>query len=182
MPTSDTSKWTELYSDVTDYSGYICADIDDYAVKEGKGAVGIKMTKTSGESTALPQIGVCEWLTQLSPDNFIFRNKAEYGKCFISYNGTMTDLMDDYKNKNDTIGGTFVIKAIADTGESFVQIIGDTDLDIKLSIKDVTLIQKYLANIEELTRLQKKNADFNKNDKIDITDATSIQRSIANSI
>ena len=182
MPTSDTSKWTELYSDVTDYSGYICADIDDYTVKEGKGAVGIKMTKTSGESTALPQIGVCEWLTQLSPDNFIFRNKAEYGKCFISYNGTMTDLMDDYKNKNDTIGGTFVIKAIADTGESFVQIIGDTDLDMKLSIKDVTLIQKFLANIEELTRLQKKNADFNKNDKIDITDATSIQRSIANSI
>lgn len=182
MPTSDTDKWTELYSGVTDYSGYICADIDDFAVEEGKGAVGIKMIKNSIENEALPQIGLCEWLTQGGPDKFIFRNKAEYGKCFISYNGKMTDLMDDYKNNNDTIGGTFVIKAIADTGDSFVQIIGDTDLDMKLSIKDVTLIQKFLAELYDLTRLQKKNADFNKNDKIDIKDATSIQRSIANSI
>ena len=35
-PTANTDDWTKLYSGSVDYKGYICADIDDYTLHEGR--------------------------------------------------------------------------------------------------------------------------------------------------
>lgn len=59
-------------------------------------------------------------------------------------------------------------------------LLGDTNLDGELNIKDSTLIQKHLANIETLEGLGKPAADFNADGKITIQDATAIQKRIAN--
>ncbi len=56
---------------------------------------------------------------------------------------------------------------------------GDVDLAEDRNIKDATLIQKYLADIVELTPLQKLVADTDGDGKITIKDATLIQKDIA---
>lgn len=56
---------------------------------------------------------------------------------------------------------------------------GDVDLDGSITIKDVTLLQKSLADMVVLTQGQKSLADFNKDSSIDIKDATEIQRFLA---
>ena len=54
-------------------------------------------------------------------------------------------------------------------------ILGDVNLDSKLSVLDATVIQRYLAYIDELTDEQKALADFDKNSVISILDATKIR-------
>ncbi|MEE0875226.1 MAG: leucine-rich repeat protein [Ruminococcus sp.] len=55
-------------------------------------------------------------------------------------------------------------------------IVGDADLDGRLTINDVTLIQKHLAGYEpKLTGKALYNCDTNKDGKVDINDATRIQ-------
>lgn len=58
--------------------------------------------------------------------------------------------------------------------------IGDADLNGKISIKDATLIQKHLAHILTLNDVQLKLADTNKSDDVNIKDVTVIQRHLAN--
>lgn len=90
-------------------------------------------------------------------------------------NGKMTDLMQWYKDTlNNDMGGTLVIKGLTFKPES-----GDVNLDSNVDILDVTLIQQYLAELEQLSTNQKKLADFNGDGEIDISDATAIQVKIA---
>lgn len=53
--------------------------------------------------------------------------------------------------------------------------IGDVDLDGTLDINDVTLIQKYVANMVTFTDAQKLVADVNGDGRISIEDATALQ-------
>lgn len=57
--------------------------------------------------------------------------------------------------------------------------LGDVDLDGKLTLRDVTLLQKYYAETVELTKQQQINADFDKNGVINMRDAYGIQNAIA---
>lgn len=61
-----------------------------------------------------------------------------------------------------------------------ILILGDTNLDTKVNIKDATLIQKYLAHLEELTDSSILCSDCNVDQDINIKDATWIQKYIAN--
>ena len=64
----------------------------------------------------------------------------------------------------------------------FVEItnnLGDVNLDGRITISDVTLIQKYLAGYASLNSEQLKLADYNEDGMITISDATLIQKSIA---
>ena len=64
----------------------------------------------------------------------------------------------------------------------FVEItnnLGDVNLDGRITILDVTLIQKYLAGYASLNSEQLKLADYNEDGMITISDATLIQKSIA---
>ena len=56
---------------------------------------------------------------------------------------------------------------------------GDVDLDEKLSIRDATDIQKYLAKKLLLTQQQMRLADFNLDGEVNIRDTTNIQKVIA---
>lgn len=62
---------------------------------------------------------------------------------------------------------------------SVSELLGDTDLDGKISIKDATAIQKYLASIKGFCTQQKENADMNGDDAVNIKDATAIQKHLA---
>ena len=63
--------------------------------------------------------------------------------------------------------------------EEVVGIVGDTNADTKVSIKDVTIIQKYLASMDIGTELSEEVADCNKDGKVNIKDATAIQKYLA---
>ncbi|MBQ5566113.1 MAG: dockerin type I repeat-containing protein [Clostridia bacterium] len=58
-----------------------------------------------------------------------------------------------------------------------VYTVGDANGDGKLTISDATLIQKYIANVEdaELSEGALIRADANKNNEVDVNDATAIQ-------
>lgn len=58
-------------------------------------------------------------------------------------------------------------------------VLGDVDRDGFVSINDVTAIQRHLAELEELSDLQKSAADVNGDGIIDISDATNIQLFLA---
>ena len=57
--------------------------------------------------------------------------------------------------------------------------LGDINGDGKVSIDDATLIQKYVAEFESFTDVQKAAADTNRDGKITVDDATTIQKFVA---
>lgn len=57
--------------------------------------------------------------------------------------------------------------------------VGDVNGDGKVNIKDVTLIQKFLANLETLGAIGKEVSDVNSDSRVTIKDATAIQKKIA---
>ena len=57
---------------------------------------------------------------------------------------------------------------------------GDVNLDGKIDVNDVTLLQRYIAGEAVLTDDAVKVADFNKDRIIDVIDVTAIQTFIAN--
>lgn len=59
---------------------------------------------------------------------------------------------------------------------------GDVDNDGKVSIADVTVIQKYLAQMLKLTANQIKAADVNADKNVTISDATTIQKFLVKAI
>ncbi|MBQ8572589.1 MAG: starch-binding protein [Ruminococcus sp.] len=58
-------------------------------------------------------------------------------------------------------------------------ILGDSDGNGKINIKDATLIQKYAAKLEELSVDALSCSDVNADDKVNIKDATAIQKYVA---
>ena len=54
--------------------------------------------------------------------------------------------------------------------------VGDVDMDDEITILDVTLLQRYLANINELTPEQLMYADVDDNGEVEVLDATILQR------
>lgn len=172
-PVNAKSKWTRLSSGRVDYAGYICDDITDFAVPYQSGSIAVELnTSQTGKAATL---GVDEWLITSASD-YVFINESLIGQSYISYGGSLQDVMDWYKvNNDDSIGGTFVIKAVS-LKEDFTP--GDVNLDGTVNISDVTEIQKHIANIRELSGKALRAADYNRDGKVDITDATSVQRFI----
>ncbi|MCH5304680.1 MAG: dockerin type I repeat-containing protein, partial [Ruminococcus sp.] len=73
---------------------------------------------------------------------------------------------------------TLVIKALTN-GKIDTSVKGDVDFDGKVSISDVTTLQKYIAKSAELDDDKLLNADFNGDGEINISDVTAIQKHIA---
>lgn len=97
-----------------------------------------------------------------------------------------------YDGENDIAISDFTIKGYKNTaaeiyanenGFTFIaldsQQIGDVDGDGKISIDDVTDIQKHLANMVEFTKEQVSLADVDKNGTVSIDDVTLIQKHLA---
>lgn len=176
-PISDENRWTLLYSDTVPYSGYICADFDDFTLPVSYGAIAVKIDTADTEVQNC--IGVGEWLNN-DKGEYVFVNDSQYGDSYIYYDGEMTELLDWYSSKrNDDLGGTFVIKAVTRKTQTNVSLMGDVNLDGKFDINDATAVQMHLAYQTELSSTQKLNADYDKNGFIDINDVTAMQMSLA---
>jgi len=63
--------------------------------------------------------------------------------------------------------------------EIHVYAMGDANSDGKLSIADATVIQKYLASMNELSDMQKAAAEVTGDQRLSISDATKIQKYLA---
>lgn len=185
-PETDQSKWTLLGSGVADYDGYLCIDIEDFEVADDMGAIAVKLN-TAGinegkyygdEDYKINSLGVGEWKWK-SNHEYTFINDSHYGESYIMYNNRFFDLLDWYKTYNyDELGGTFVIKAIA-TREEPEHLLGDVNLDGEITIDDTTLLQKYIAEVAELSDEALANADTNLDGVISIDDSTTIQKYLA---
>ena len=104
-----------------------------------------------------------------------FLNDSSYGNSYIKYDGTTCELLDWYKTeRDDALGGTFVIKAVALKNGKILN--GDVDLDGDIAVKDATLVQKYIVKLEQLDNTQLCNADCDGDGDITVADATKIQK------
>ncbi len=61
-------------------------------------------------------------------------------------------------------------------------LLGDLDCDGRLTVKDATAVQKYVAGMTGINTQDKINADFNCDGKINVRDATAIQKKLAHLI
>lgn len=188
VPDNDERNWIKLDSGKVDFGGYICADFDDFSVPDEVGAIAVKIDTSAlnegkkygdDSSYVLNSIGVGEWKRTTS-GVYTFINDSNYGDCFIKYDEEMRELLDWYNDSlDDDMGGTFVIKAVTRKETVNVSLLGDVNLDGEVTIDDVTLTQKYMANLVDLSEQSQKNADADKNQKISIDDATTIQKYLA---
>lgn len=173
IPTDNEEQWVLLGSGTVDYQGYINVDIENYTVPTGKAGIGITM-KLTDKSDQLT-IGTSEWLS-VGGGRTIFLPDTKKGNCYvIGYNNYTMDVMDIYKMMDDDIGGTFVIKAIADK----VDVIGDVDNDSEITIIDVTAIQRRIADITTFDEKAERLADYDGDGEVTILDCTRIQRVLA---
>ena len=153
VPSNDESEWKSVASGKVAYSGYQSVDANGFVAPLGRGAVGVRI-KTNSEE--LSQLGVGEWLT--SATKMTFLNDSSYGNSYIKYDGATCELLDWYKTeRDDTLGGTFVIKAVALKNDKILN--GDVDLDGDITVKDATIVQKYIVKLEQLDNTQLCNAD-----------------------
>ena len=135
VPSNDESEWKSVASGKVAYSGYQSVDANGFVAPLGRGAVGVRIKTNSEESS---QLGVGEWLT--SATKMTFLNDSSYGNSYIKYDGTTCELLDWYKTeRDDMLGGTFVIKAVALKNDKILN--GDVDLDGDIAVKDATLVQ-----------------------------------------
>ncbi len=72
-----------------------------------------------------------------------------------------------------------VLTTVTETKPGTEYIIGDSDLDGKISVKDATLIQKFVAEMELLSNIQKFLSNVDSTGGITVKDATAIQKYVA---
>lgn len=171
-PVNNENEWKLIASGKAEYSGYQSADTNGFVVPLGRGAVGVRIKTNSEEAS---QLGVGEWLT--STTKMTFLNDSKYGDSYIKYDGTTTELLDWYKTeRNDALGGTFVIKAVAVKNDKIMK--GDVDLNGTVSVMDATLVQKNVVKLSELDNTQLFNAECDGDGTVTIADATKIQKMV----
>ncbi len=173
-PVTDKNRWVSLSQGTVGYEGFICVDIKDRVLPEGKAAVGITLKKTAPSQVL--GVGVGEWIT--SGGRYIFTPDSEDRQSYLlGYEDEAIDVMDFYKTYlDDEIGGTLVIKAVAKRSE---YVSGDVDHDGKLSIVDATHIQRMLAALETFSDEQDTLGDYDLDGKVTVVDVTYIQRHLA---
>lgn len=95
----------------------------------------------------------------------------------VENDNSLTDMNAEYENGYlifETDHFSLYIVAVPETVK-----IGDVNGDGNITIDDVTLVQKSVAELETLTELQKTVADVNGDGEITIVDATMIQKYVA---
>lgn len=175
-PDKDQNHWKKLYDGTVEYRGYICADINDFVCPDQQGSIAVTLDNSVADQNIT--FGVGEWLQ--NTNGFVFLNNSHRGESYlVQQDGSVQDLMDWYlKNNDDPRGGTFVIKAVTLKHYS-PTLLGDADLNGVVNIRDVTEIQRHLAEFIKLTQTAAANADYNQDGVINIEDATKIQRMLA---
>lgn len=109
--------------------------------------------------------------------------EVEYlGVGYIDNAGNIFDeYVVDYSKICDVTGvkgfeNTSIVPTTVVETKAFV--LGDVNGDGKVSVDDVTLIEKYIVQLESLTATQKRAADYNGDGYITVKDATAIQKAL----
>lgn len=93
-----------------------------------------------------------------------------YGLSFTNVDTPYARLSESINAKNSL--NVARVKIMGDTYSDFL--LGDVNLDGKISLKDCTMIKMYLAKMIELTDEQLARADRNQDGKVNLKDSTSI--------
>ena len=171
-PVVTPDQWTLLAQGTIEHQGYTSAKVYGFDAPKTKGAIGVTIEK-NGKTDI--EIGVDEWLT--AGGKYLFKPESEYGQSYlIGYSASAMDIMTFYQTKlDDTVGGTFVIKALCTNDEK----VGDVDRDGEFTVMDITLTQRYFAHLRQLNEEQLRFADIDNNGTVEILDTTQMQRRLA---
>ena len=156
----------------------------------------VSFGNTSSSSTAqvicaLQEIG----RDSFTDSEFIVNNVSlvEALLAFSSNEGGFSNILGKDPDKFSTTQAMYAITSVARTLEGKTSLydmtdvldksqstaFGDVDGNGITDIQDVTMVQKYLANLEELSEDALKTSDVDGNSVVDIKDVTAIQKYIA---
>ena len=108
--------------------------------------------------------------------------KTTYNGTWYYYYGNGEYGITPEKGEKFYTGSYQVDEPTTNDYEDIGYISGDVNGDRKLNIRDVTVIQKYLAKLTVFSNEQVFLADFNEDKVVNIKDATTIQKKLANVI
>lgn len=147
----------------------------------------------SGENTPESCAQIITALSALNidcnSDSRFIKNNRSIADSLMSFsvNGGFVHIMGGGYNQMSTEQGYYALVAfnrmlrgnnpLYDMTDLSVK--GDIDSDGKATIDDATLIQRYLADLADFSRLQKKLSDLYADDRITIDDVTWLQRKLA---
>ncbi len=123
-------------------------------------------------------IFVCNTMIYVSDLNA----KTTYNGIWYYYYGNGEYGITPEKGEKFYTGSYQVDEPTTNDYEDIGYISGDVNGDRKLNIRDVTVIQKYLAKLTVFSNEQVFLADFNEDKVVNIKDATTIQKKLANII
>ena len=117
----------------------------------------------------------------LNVPHFIVRKKGSPGALYYSFKAQLPP--GDYTatvefNPNHSVPEAYYYNNTDSVDFKVVgpQLLGDADEDSKITILDVTQIQRVLAGLKNPTASIKKRGDVDQNDDLDVVDATLLQR------
>lgn len=93
-------------------------------------------------------------------------------------NGNEATIIPNYTSKN-TAGIKIAFDPCEEKPDESVGVLGDANIDGEVNIKDVTAIQKHIANLEFLSDTGVILADVDSSSDVNIKDATAIQKYVA---
>lgn len=170
-PVSNESLWIKLADGQIEYKGIQNIAVDPYIVPKSDGAIGVRIT-SSDDTPAT--IGCCEWYGDYENNNFLFLPKTLDNRSFIQLGDNNISLTDFYAIFDDSIGGNFTIRAVANVQK------GDVEHNGSLSINDVTTIQQHLVGLLTLdSDTLSYVADVNSDGGVAVDDVTLLQTIIA---
>lgn len=141
------------------------------SVGDTTGLSGAELTRRCNANRELWERCGCGWASSYS---------GEYDSDAAQYfGGSAVDNQAFFDANGKALPSFRVFKYVV-TGSSGADIIkGDADGDRIVTVKDVTEIQRFIAELTEFTDEQKKAADVDGSGVVDISDATLLQRYLA---
>lgn len=147
---------------IGDSAFYNCSSLASITIPDGVTEIG---DKAFSICSSLESVTIPESVTSIK--NSAFNNHSD-ALTIYGYTGSAAE--------------TFATEqgiAFVNIGDVPTPTLGDVNGDGKISIDDVTDIQKYIANMIDFTEEQVTLADVDKNGKVSIDDATLIQKHLA---
>ena len=166
---------TESSSELLSYSKAFSAEgsykvtltVTDYSGKTAETFIEVKVIMPTEATTAAPT----EPSTATEPDIIVT----------IPTTAQVTSTPDETEPSEDTqvTSASYIATHPTEIIEEVAGIIGDANEDSKISIKDATVIQKFIANMAVGFEVNTDIADANRDAKVNIKDATLIQKYLA---
>lgn len=174
----DDHSWTEIgvddkFTDMGTYSpGVTLMPVPD----EVKSVSAEDIFVFTGKSNAISEVIMPETASAYADVKYTSKDE---GIATVDEHGVVTGVKEGTTQITITAGGK---DATVNVKVQDAPLYGDVDLDGKVTVKDATLVQKYLVKDSTLTDLQKYAANVFDNDEINIKDATYIQKYVNGSI